>query len=84
MCLLAPLQVVAVDGDEVDVRVGLVTRRVHAFDGALAPGAWVLVMGDHVVRTLEPATAAVVDDAVRLARASEGPTDETGIDDAVA
>jgi hydrogenase assembly chaperone HypC/HupF len=74
MCLTAPGRVIEVDG--ASALVELSGRRRHAntiLEPDTAVGDWVLVAGGTILRRLDPAVAAELAIAVRIAHTTPAP-----------
>ena len=67
MCLMAPAQVVRVEGSFCDIELGgRVSRATMLLEPDLQPGDWVLIASGTVVRRLDPEQAADMRRAVEL------------------
>ncbi len=72
MCLMAPGQVIAIDGPMVMVAVSGRRRAASILaEPGVRVGDWVVVAGDIVLRRIDPATASAMTDAVELASAPD-------------
>lgn len=76
MCLMAPLQVVSVDGTTCSVASGArIDRASMVLEPDLEVGDWVLVNGGTVVRRLDPDQAEEISRAIEILFAPVGSGD---------
>jgi hydrogenase assembly chaperone HypC/HupF len=68
MCLTAPVRVVSVDGGVASVAVGGQRRTASTLPVPdVCPGDWALMTSGTLIRVLDPAVAAELADAFRIA-----------------
>jgi hydrogenase assembly chaperone HypC/HupF len=74
MCLVAPGQVITIDGSAASVAMNGRIRSVSiALEPDVAVGDWVVIAGSVVIRRVEPTTAQDMQAAVRVAYRQPAP-----------